>query len=53
MHIYTSSKQPWFRLPPDALAVDEYYVTREVWSEDSLARLDALLEKAAGGDQGA
>ena len=32
VHIYTSSKQPWVTLPPDALVVDEYYVTEEVWS---------------------
>lgn len=49
VHIYTSSKQPWFELPPDALAVDEYYVTQDVWSKESLARLGALLEKAGGG----
>ena len=44
VHIYTSSKQPWVTLTPDALAVDEYYITREVWSPDSLERLAVLLE---------
>jgi hypothetical protein len=48
IHIYTSSKQPWVVLPPDALAVDEYYVTEEVWSEESLARRAALLDAAKG-----
>jgi hypothetical protein len=43
VHIYTSSKQPWVGLPPDALAVDEYYKTSDVWSEDSLKRRAALL----------
>ena len=42
VHIYTSTKQPWVVLPPDALAVDEYYATPKVWSEDSLARLATL-----------
>jgi len=36
VHIYTSAKQTWFDLPPDALVVDEYYKTEEVWSPDSL-----------------
>jgi hypothetical protein len=46
VHIYTSSKMPWVVLPPEALAVDEYYVTKEVWSRESLDRL-AALRKAA------
>lgn len=44
VHIYTSSKQPWVVLPPDAVAVDEYYVTEEVWSEESLERRKALAD---------
>ena len=43
VHIYTTSKQPWVVLPSDALAVDEYYVTKEVWPAESLKRLAALL----------
>lgn len=43
IHIFTASKQPWLALPQDASAVDEYYVTKEVWSEESLARRAALL----------
>jgi hypothetical protein len=43
VHIYTSSKQPWFTLPPDALAVKEYYVTDQVWTKESLERRAALL----------
>jgi hypothetical protein len=43
VHIYTSSKQPWFELPNDALAVKEYYVTEDVWSEESLKRRELLL----------
>jgi len=44
VHIYTSSKQPWVTLPPDALAVEEYYVTDEVWPQESLERRAALLD---------
>ena len=43
VHIFTSTKQPWVKLPEDALVVPEYYVTREVWSRESLDRRDALL----------
>lgn len=43
VHIYTSSKQPWVELPPGTLAVNEYYKTSEVWSEESLERRAALL----------
>jgi len=43
VHIYTSSKQPWVTLPPGATAVEEYYVTEEVWPKDSLDRLTMLL----------
>jgi hypothetical protein len=43
VHIYTSSKQSWVVLPSDALAVEEYYVTKDVWPAESLKRLAALL----------
>jgi hypothetical protein len=46
VHIYTSTKQPWVTLPPDAQVVDEYYVTEEVWSEESLERRRALVDAA-------
>jgi len=42
IHIYTSAKQPWLVLPPGALAVEEYYVTKKVWRKESLVRLAAL-----------
>jgi hypothetical protein len=44
VHIFTSSKQPWVTLSPDALAVEEYYVTEKVWSQQSLARRADLLK---------
>jgi hypothetical protein len=43
VHIYTSSKQPWVVLPPDALIVEEYYITDEVWPRESLERRAVLL----------
>jgi hypothetical protein len=42
IHIFTSSKQPWVVLPPDARAVPEYYDARSVWPPDSLDRFRAL-----------
>jgi hypothetical protein len=44
VHIYTESKQPWFEFPDDALAVKAYYVTEDVWPEESLDRLRTLLQ---------
>jgi hypothetical protein len=44
VHIYTSSKQPWVVLPPGALAVEEYYVTEEVWPKECLERRAQLLD---------
>ena len=43
IHIFTSSKQPWVALPADAQAVEEYYVTQDVWPEESLKRMAAML----------
>jgi hypothetical protein len=43
IHIHTTSKQPWVVLPSDALAVEEYYVTEDVWPKESLKRAAALL----------
>jgi hypothetical protein len=47
VHIYTSTKLPWVRLPDDALAVDEYYDMKEVWSEESVRRRAALATQRA------
>ncbi len=47
VHIYTASKQPWFELPDQALAVKEYYVTEDVWRKESLERRKALLSETA------
>lgn len=46
VHIYTATKQSWFELPENAIAVEEYYVTEEVWRPDSLERLKVLMQTA-------
>ncbi|MBK1615996.1 aldehyde-activating protein [Rubrivivax gelatinosus] len=53
IHIFTSTRQPWLTLPPDARAVPEYYESEQVWQPASLERRSALLPriqawKAAG-----
>ena len=45
IHIFTESKQPWVPLPPDALAVPEFYDYAATWPEESYARF-----RAAKGD---
>ena len=42
VHIHTSSKQAWVRLPADARAFKKYYDIEEVWSQESFARRTAL-----------
>jgi hypothetical protein len=48
VHIFTSSKQPWVTLSQEALVVEEYYVTDEVWSRESLERRAVLLAAVKG-----
>ncbi len=45
IHIFTSSKQPWVILPPDAPAAAEYYDLKKMWPPESLERRDALRRK--------
>ncbi len=42
IHIYTSTKLPWIRLPDDTPAVPGYYRASEYWPDESLARREAL-----------
>jgi hypothetical protein len=42
IHIYTSTKQPWFTLPPGAREVPEFYDAKSVWPAESLERYRAL-----------
>lgn len=46
VHIYTSTKQPWVRLPEGDKAVEEFYDYDETWSQESLDRRAVLFEKA-------
>jgi hypothetical protein len=45
VHIFTSTKQPWVTLPPDARAFAEFYDLNEVWPEEAKARRRALRER--------
>jgi hypothetical protein len=41
IHIYTSTKQPWFTLPDGVPAVAEFYKPADYWSAESMARFKA------------
>lgn len=43
VHIFTSSKVPWVRLPDDARVFAEYYDMAVEWPKESLARREAIL----------
>jgi hypothetical protein len=43
IHIFTMSKQPWVILPPGTPAVLEYYDSKKMWPEESLARRRAVV----------
>lgn len=49
IHIFTASKQPWVQLPPEAVAVPEYYDVRQHWSPESLERGAILRAKRPSG----
>ncbi len=44
IHIFTASKQPWVRLPPDTPAVTAYYDRDRYWPRASLRRRQAVLD---------
>jgi hypothetical protein len=46
IHIFTSSKQPWFVLPPGARAVPEFYDLNDVWTDEAKQRRRAMRERA-------
>jgi hypothetical protein len=48
IHIFTSSKQPWVILPPNARAVPEFYDIRTTWPAASLQRWRALRARQPG-----
>ena len=45
VHIFTSTKQPWVTLPPDAKVYVEFYDINEVWSAEARVRRRALRER--------
>jgi hypothetical protein len=48
VHIFTRSKLPWVQLPPGARAYDTMYRLRDVWTDESRARIKvSIAEKQA------
>jgi hypothetical protein len=45
VHIFASSRQTWFTLPEDARVFDEFYLHKEIWSEDSFKRRETLIKR--------
>ena len=45
VHIFTTSKQPWFQLPADVPSVPEYYDREALWPAASLARHQVILPR--------
>ena len=45
IHIFTSSKQPWVKIPAGTPAVAEYYDRKDHWPGESLERRAALLSR--------
>jgi hypothetical protein len=43
VHIYTRSKLPWVKLPPDVPAFEAYYDMNKLWPAESQERRRALL----------
>lgn len=48
VHIYTSTKMPWYVIPPGDYAVTEFYDPPTTWSKESLKRLRAWKSKLEG-----
>ncbi|WP_323769359.1 GFA family protein [Antarctobacter sp.] len=46
IHIYTSTKLPWYALARDVPAIDTIYERKGTWSEQSMKRLKALCKKS-------
>jgi hypothetical protein len=44
VHIFTSTKLPWVRIPQDAKAFEEFYDVPAVWPAEALARAAAARE---------
>jgi hypothetical protein len=46
IHVFTSTKQPWFALPAGARAFPEFYNAKQEWSEENQARWKAAKASA-------
>lgn len=49
IHVYTSTRLPWVRLPDCARAFDEFYDPRQEWSPETLARWRAAKQRFGEG----
>lgn len=47
IHVFTSTRQPWVRLPESVPAVEAYYDRHQHWPATSIARLEALFAQSA------
>jgi hypothetical protein len=48
-HIFTRTKQPWVKLPPEVPAFEVFYDLPKQWPAESLTRRKALMpEKPRG-----
>ena len=47
VHIFTSTKQPWVKIPEGMHVVPEYYKSAELWPKESLERRAKALAKKA------
>lgn len=47
VHIFTSTKQPWFELPAGAPAFAEFYNPKDVWTAENQARYKAAKASMA------
>lgn len=45
IHIFTTTKLPWYVLPPGVPAVPEYYDRNAYWPDRALARRQAVLDR--------
>lgn len=43
VHIFTTTKQPWFNIPEGQTVVDEFYDIPTVWSSDNLKKLQQMV----------
>jgi hypothetical protein len=47
IHIFTSTQQPWVKLPPDVPAMLEFYKLQDYWTPEALERRAAARARAS------